>query len=101
MSEQNQSAQPNQPLKVVPSETGTESKRNPPNKPLPTDRLAFTKQMDLLRAWVAASGANAKAVTNKDVAPIIKLSDNTTSLANAFFIASGFLMRGDGGYTPS
>lgn len=91
-------------LQAVPPDGSKEApkKRNPPNKPLPTDRIAFQKQLDLLRAWVAASGAGTRPANNKDVGTIIKFSENTTSLANAFFVANGFLQRGgDGGYTPT
>ena len=71
-----------------------------PTKRLPTSRIAFPKQLDLLRAWVAASDQGIKAVDNADVARIARMASATISLANSFFADVGFLVRGGGGYTP-
>ena len=77
-----------------------DSKRKP-SKILPTDRIAFSRQLDLLRAYAAASGYGNKVVTNNEVADLIKLTGSTVSLANPFFADVRFLQRADGGYTPS
>ena len=53
-----------------------EKKVRQPTKKLPTDRLAFDKQIALLRGWVAASGATGKAVGNKEVAEIVKMASS-------------------------
>ena len=71
-----------------------------PKKPLPTSRIAFGKQLDLLRAWANASGPSGKVVTNRDVAGIVSMSADTVSLANTFFSAMGLLQKADGGYLP-
>src|SRR5438132_962394 len=81
--------------------SSTDKKRRLPNKPIPTDRLTVPKQLDLLRAWAAASGPNGKPVTNRDVAAIVKMAETTTSLANAFFTAMGFLQKTSTGYLPA
>lgn len=75
--------------------------RTRPTKILPTDRITFVKQLDLLRAYAAASGPTGKVVTNKDAADIVKMNVTTTSLANAFFLDVGFLQKRDGGFAPS
>ncbi len=72
-----------------------------PTKSLPTDRITFSKQLDLLRAYAAASGQNGKVVTNEEVADIVDMSSSTVSMANAFFKDAGFLRQGEGGYLPS
>lgn len=77
-------------------------KRNPrAMKPLPTDRITFVKQIGILRAYAVASGPTGKTVTNREVAEIIKMGENTTSLANAFFIDVGFIKRSEGGFLPA
>lgn len=73
-----------------------------PTKPLPTDRIQFPKQLDLLRAYAAASGPDGRPVTNEDVGRIVKMMASTVSMANAFFSDTGLLRRAEkGGYFPS
>lgn len=72
-----------------------------PKKDLPTDRIAFQKQLEMLRAYAAASGQSGKAVTNNDVAKITGMTAATVSLANTFFASVGFLKKQDPGYVPS
>ncbi|HEY4639911.1 MAG TPA: hypothetical protein VII75_01080 [Thermoanaerobaculia bacterium] len=88
-------------IQPAPPPTPEKPKRTPPTRPIPTDRIAFTKQLDLLRAWAAASGPTSKPASLKDVAQIVKLSDSTSSLANAFFSAMGFLQKTADGFIPS
>ncbi len=71
-----------------------------PTKALPTDRITFGRQLDLLRAYAAKSGPEGTQVTNKDVAEILGMSHSTASLANAFFTEVGLLTRGDSGLVP-
>jgi hypothetical protein len=75
--------------------------RSKPAKPLPTNRIKFNKQLDLLRAYVAASGTSGKPVGNKEVADIAGMVETTVSLANSFFCAVGLLQRVEGGFLPS
>ena len=93
-------------LKAVPAAdesapTGAKSSKTRPGKILPTDRINFSKQLDLLRAFVAASGPSGRAVTNTDIAVIVGLKASTVSLANPFFSDNGLLQRVDGGYVPA
>jgi len=68
-----------------------------PKKPLPTNRIAFLKQLDLLRAFDAAAGGLSKPVSLADVAKIAKISPPTISLNNSFFVDAGLLNKADGG----
>lgn len=72
-----------------------------PVKILPTDRIAFKKQLELLRAYAIATGPNNKAATNEEVAVIAKMNASTASIANAFFVSAGLLQEGAGGRIPS
>lgn len=72
-----------------------------PNKFLPTNRITFPRQLDLLRAWAAVSGPSGRPVSNKEVADVVGMKPKTTSLANAFFVQTGFLKKTDAGFTPA
>jgi hypothetical protein len=76
-------------------------KKTRPTQVLPTDRITFSRQLDLLRAWAAASGANAEMVTNETVASIVSMKASTVSLANPFFSSVGLLRKVEGGYIPN
>lgn len=68
---------------------------------LPTPRISFPKQLDLLRAYAAASGAATKPVSLSDVAPIVGMASSTISLASPFFNSVGLVTRTDGGFVPA
>jgi len=70
-------------------------------KVLPTERITFARQLDLLRGWAAASGPLRKVVTNNEVAKIIDMQPSTVSIANAFFSSIGLLTKTDGGFVPA
>src|SRR5262245_56425834 len=76
-----------------------------PSKPLPTTRIAFTKQLDILRAYAVAYATSGKSVTNVEIGNIVKMSPSTVPHATGFFgdAEIGLLIRGDGGvgYVPS
>jgi hypothetical protein len=72
-----------------------------PTRSLPTDRIAFPKQLDILRAFAAASGQSGKGVTNSEVAAIVNMKSETVSLGNGFLLDIGLLSRGEGGIIPS
>jgi hypothetical protein len=92
-------------LAAVPStpveDDGPKARKQRPTKTLPTERITHPKQLDLLRAYAAVYATTAKAVTNNDVAEVVKLTASTVSMANAFFADSGLMTRADGGYVPS
>jgi hypothetical protein len=72
-----------------------------PVKVLPTDRLGFEKQLSVLKACVAASGAENNSFTNNDVSSIVGLHAGTISNCNAFFNDVGLLIRDGNKQKPS
>ncbi len=84
-------------LNMTDEPNGNKAKR----KILPTPRIAFGKQLDLLRAFAAASGPDKRAVGNADTSKYVGLSANTVSLANPFFADVGLIERVGGGFVPS
>jgi hypothetical protein len=83
------------------NKTPPTARRPRPAKPLPTDRILFSKQLETLRGFAAASGSERNTVSNDDVAPIVKLKSGTISLTNSFFCDVGFLEKVDGGFVPT
>jgi len=79
----------------------TKPERSKPRQALPTVRISFSKQLDLLRAWAAASGHDADSTTAASVARIAKMHPGTVMLANPFFSRLGFLIRSGHGFVPS
>lgn len=77
------------------------SSRSGPAEQLPTDRIAFEKQMRLLQAYATVSNGGQKPVTNEDVAGVVEINASTVSLANAFFVKMGLLTRSGRAFLPS
>ncbi len=78
------------------------TKKAKPTKPLPTDRIAYQKQLDVLRAYaIAAESGGGRAVTPQQVANIVKIAPSSVPLVYIFFGEIGLLQRVDGGYLPS
>lgn len=76
-------------------------KRSKPTQILPTPRIAFEKQLDILRAYAALSGMDRRSVKPSDVASLVGMNEQTVSLSHAFFLAIGCLERDEGGFIPS
>lgn len=69
-------------------------KRVPPTKTLPSDRLAFEKQVAALRAFAVVFEANGnKPVSNDEAGKIINMSGNTVVVTNGFFTDVKLLLR--------
>ena len=68
-----------------------------PAHSLPTSRISFPKQLEVLRAYAASAGQPGRSVSLLDVAKLAPVGKNTLSLGNAFLIDIGLLRRGDGG----
>jgi hypothetical protein len=79
----------------------SETTPNRPRQQLPTARIAFPQQLNILRAYAAASGPDRRAVSNDEVAEIVKLSKTTVPLANPFFSATELIEKADGKYIPA
>lgn len=78
-----------------------EKTRTKPNYALPTERITCEKQLNLLRAYAAVSGHNKKPVKIDEVAEVSKIGNATISMANAFFVEAGLLIKGDAGFLPA
>jgi hypothetical protein len=72
-----------------------------PTKSLPFDRVQFTKQLEILRAYAAASAQGTKTATNIEVAAIVGMAAETVSMCNGFFTSLGFIQKGDSGWIVS
>jgi hypothetical protein len=72
-----------------------------PVKVLPTDRLAFAKQIDLLRAYAVGSGAAGKIVTLADLANLTQFPSTSVGLNNTFFSDVGAITKVGNGYTAA
>jgi len=70
-------------------------------KILPTDRIGFDKQLDILRAYAACSAQGSKSVTLEELAGVMKMAPTTVTMANPFLSSIGFIVRTDSGYMPS
>jgi len=69
---------------------------------LPSIRISVSKQLDILRAYAAASGKGTKPATTEEAAEIVRMAPNTVIMANAFLTSAGLLKRaGTGSYLPS
>ncbi len=69
---------------------------------LPTDRITFYKQSEILRAFAAAYEKANAPVSNDDVGRLVGMAGSTVSQINAFFVDVGLLARADTGkFTPT
>lgn len=71
------------------------SKRTSLTRSLPTDRVTFTSQLEILRAYPAAYEKSGTAVSLDDLKGFINMAPATISLTNSFFCNVG-LLRKDG-----
>jgi hypothetical protein len=73
-----------------------------PLRRLPTDRIKFQNQLDIIRAYGAASQNGTRAVNYREVAEkYVKLDPTTVSLLNPFLGDNGFVERSGNDITPS
>src|SRR5260370_36747439 len=72
-----------------------------PTKFLPSERITFARQLDILRGWAAASGPLRKVVNNIEVGKVITMQPSTVSLNNAFYSSVGLVNKSQGGYAPA
>lgn len=97
--------QPESPTNGDETKTATGRTRSPLTKVLPTDRILFDSQVELLRAFATVYASNGgNPVTNEQAGDVLtrKLSGSTVSQSNGFFTDIGLLSRADkGGFVPS
>jgi hypothetical protein len=79
---------PEDPVKAAP-----EDGKSQPTKRLPTYRIKFSKQLDIIRAYGVKSQNGTKAANYKDVAEVVSIHANTISLLVGFLVENGFLER--------
>ncbi|HEY3350742.1 MAG TPA: hypothetical protein VGM13_13280 [Thermoanaerobaculia bacterium] len=77
------------------------SKGKRPTKGLPTVRMSLDKQLEILRAYAAASGDDGKAVSKVEAAKLAKVHESTPSLLSNFFVDAGLLSREGKKYRPA
>lgn len=87
--------------KTKPSPKKPAPKKIRPQRILPSERIAFTRQLDILRAYVAASGPSGNPVKVVDVAKIVRVVPQTVSLMNSFLLDTGLITRNELGFVPS
>ena len=69
-------------------------KRTPPSRTLPSDRLAFAKQLAALRAYTVVYESNGnKPVTNDAAGDVINMAGSTLMVTNPFFCEMKLLKR--------
>src|ERR1035441_3243698 len=72
-------------------------KRTPPSRTLPSDRLAFAKQLAALRAYTVVHESNGnKPVTNNAAGDVINMAGSTLLVTNPFFCEMKMLKREGG-----
>lgn len=91
----------NSPSKTPDDPSKSSKTRIEPQEILPTDRVAFEKQLKFLLAYAAASDNGQKSVSNEDIGHLVDMNPSTVSLANTFFVKLGFLIRSGRGYQPA
>lgn len=72
-------------------------------KLLPSDRISFPRQLDILRGFaVASQDAGGGAVSSSTVGPLIQMSHHTINIATPFYASVGLINRADRGrFTPA
>jgi hypothetical protein len=82
----------------------TKREKSPLVKVLPTDRIAFDRQVEILKAYAACFESNGgKPVSNEDAGNTLtpKFSAATLNVAVPFFTDIGLLTRNEGKFIPS
>lgn len=84
------------------SDSSGKTEKPKPNRALPSDRISVSRQLDILRAYAAASSNGTKAGTVTEVSDILKMAGLTIGLAHPFLSSIGLIQRaGTGAYTVS
>lgn len=85
---------------TAPVGKGAKAARPKTSHPLPTERIARTKQLEMVRAYGQLS-ANGASVNAAEVATMVGLTTSTMSLANGFLTDVGLLVRTTDGLAPN
>lgn len=71
-----------------------------PTQVLPTDRITFEKQIEILKAYAAASESGTKPVSLQQVSELVRMAENTVSLSNSFLSSVKLIDKTERGYLP-
>lgn len=82
------------------TETATAPESRRATKKLPSTRLGFSKQLDILRAFAHLSSGN-QPVHYTKVAEAVQAHESNVSTMNPFFVENGFLIKSGNGQLPS
>lgn len=77
------------------------AKKSEPREVIPTERVGFARQLQLLQAYVHGSENGTKPVSVERVAEIAKVHPSTVSPINPFFTKVGFITKQGREYLPS
>jgi hypothetical protein len=78
-----------------------EKSKQEPTKRLPTERIKFSKQLDIIRAYGIKSLNGTRTASYKDAAEVTGIHFNTVSLMVGFLVENGFLERVGGDTMPT
>lgn len=67
--------------------------RSRPDRGLPTDRLSFDAQQEVLRAFGTLSGPTKRSIDTPTLARAVSASASSAGLCNRFFVGAGWLER--------
>lgn len=91
----------NQEADAPASDASTPSKRTTLSKILPTSRLTFQKQVDIIRAYGAAYDAGNGPVGIEDITGYVNMAASTVSQTNAFLTDVGLVRKDGRRFVPS
>jgi hypothetical protein len=92
--------QPNNSGEVQELSTPPSAPKHRPTRSLPSNRVAFQKQLAILRGYAAASGPERSAVDLATLGQIVDMAPTTVSLMNSFFADIGLIEKTGAGYAP-
>jgi len=101
MPDNNETVESAESLSAVLKDAREQRIKSKPKRALPTERVAFVKQIEILRAYAIGSPDGTKFLTNTDISGIVGIHPNSISLCNAFFVENGLLQRGESGLAPT
>jgi hypothetical protein len=70
-------------------------------RPIPTDRLSFPNQFNVIRAYGLAASEGARVVTGAELGRLTGLNPGSTSLNNSFLADVGLIVKAGQGYMPN
>lgn len=92
--------QPENGPKVMKLPTPPAAPKHRPTHLLPSNRVAFQKQLAILRGYAAASGPDQKPVDLTTLGDFVSMAATTVSLMNGFFADIGLIEKTGTGYAP-